>query len=381
MVLLGVGGSIVLQLRRPQAQSDSRDWTKDIAKLEKELEVERADHNKLAGANKQMFAELTQAKAKMDSMERERDTLQKTVTKFETSREQQDKERQREISELKAAQEALLNERKLLIEEEQERQQTAEEERDRLWNDHENTVIATMLDLCKLPHLQFTAYTNNNLPEDFDGSLKPDFLVEFLDQYVIFDAKVSKAASLQTYIDDAVKKTADKLKKNSKIYPHVFLVVPTEAISELKKLIFAKDQYYFYVVSREALAPILASLKRISTYELAETLDPQKRENIINMLAEMATHISYRNAHEILLAKMGTAALERVEQMDPDIAADVAQKQVEKKLSQLSPSELKRLASSLTEQNVAMQQLASPKVAVKKQMIDAAQSVIAQSLL
>ena len=99
------------------------------------------------------------------------------------------------------------------------------------------------------------------------------------------------------------------------------------------------------------------------------------------MLAEMATHISYRNAHEILLAKMGTAALERVEQMDPDIAADVAQKQVEKKLSQLSPSELKRLASSLTEQNVAMQQLASPKVAVKKQMIDAAQSVIAQSLL
>lgn len=114
-----------------------------------------------------------------------------------------------------------------------------EEERDRIWNEHENAVIATLSELCKQPHLHFTSYSNNNLPDEFDGKLKPDFLIDFLGQYVVFDAKASKAESLQTYINDAVKTTAEKIKKNGRIYPHVFLVVPTEAIGELKKLIYA----------------------------------------------------------------------------------------------------------------------------------------------
>ena len=381
LVLLSLGATVVLQFKRPPVATDSRDWSKELAKLEKDLESEKAEHNKLTGANKQMFAELTQVKAKMMSVEKERDNLQSVITKTEAKREQQEKEHTRGLEKIDAAERALKEERQRVLQSEVEAKQIAEEERDRLWNDHENTVIATLIDLCKQPHLQFTSYSNNNLPDDFDGSLKPDFLIDFLGQYVVFDAKISKAQNLQVYIDDQVKKTAEKMKKSGKIYPHVFLVVPTEAIAELKKLIFAKDQFYFYVISREALAPILASLKRISTYELAETLDPQKRENIINMLADMAAHISYRNAHELLLTKMGADTLERVARTDPELALEVEQKRNEKKLSALSPSEIKRIAGSLTEQNAEISSLASPKAAVNKKMIDAAQTVMAQKLL
>ena len=381
VVVFGFAGMFAVLLKRPTVATDARDWNKEIAKLENEVEIEKAEHNKLTGANKQMYAELTQAKAKIQSIEKERDNLQSTLTKMETKREQQEKEHARGLEKIDAAERALKEERQRVLENEVKAKVLAEEERDRLWNDHEVSVISTLVDLCKQPHLQFTSYSNNSLPEDFDGSLKPDFLIDFLGQYVVFDAKVSKAQSLQTYIDDQVKKTAEKMKKSDKIYPHIFLVVPTEAVVELKKLVYAKDKFTFYVVSREALSPILASLKRISTYELAETLDPQKRENIINALAEMQTQINMTSATSLLTTKRGIEVLARMQQTDPELAAEVEQKSKEKTLNAYSPTEIKRLASSLTAQNSEIASLASPKPAVSKKMLDAAQSVISQRLL
>ncbi len=382
-VVLGLGAIIALLLRKPEQTTNVPDEAKmkEIAKLEKDLESALKEKNELSGKGKQMYDSFKNLEAEYKATLKERDNLVKTVNKYEAMQEQREKEHQTLVKDQKSMVTALEKERERVIQSELDARKIAEEERDRLWNDHENGVIAALVDLCKQPQFLFKSYSNTNLPDGFDGSLKPDFLIEFLDQYVIFDAKVSKAQSLQTYIDDAVKKTAEKIRKNGKIYPHVYLVVPTEAITELKKLVYAKDEFYFYIVSREALAPILASLKRISTYELAETLDPQKRENIINMLSELATHISYRNAHELLLTKMGADTLERVSRADPELASEVEQKSAEKKLSQLAPSEIKRLASSLTEQNAAAQQLASPKASVKKSMIDAAQTVMAQKLL
>ncbi len=379
----GIFANLYIQLKKPAAVATAPviDLSKDLARLEKDLEKEREAKNELSGKGKELYDRFKNVESDLKAVSKERDSLQSTLTKLEARREQQEKEHARGLEKIDAAERALKEERTRVIREDEERMQQLNEERDRIWNDHENAVIATMIDLCKQPSLQFTSYSNTNLPDDFDGSLKPDFLVEFLNQYVIFDAKASKAQSLQTYIDEAVKKTAEKVKKNAKIYPHIFLVVPTEAISELKKLIYAKDEYYFYIISREALAPILASLKRISTYELAESLDPQKRENIINMLSELATHISYRNAYELILTKHGAETLERVSRMDPAIAEEVEQKNAERKVSQFSVSEVKRLATSLTEQNAAAQQLVSPKASIKKKHLEAAESVMIQKLL
>jgi hypothetical protein len=376
----GIVVLIGLQLRKP-ASSPVQDQTKEVARLEKELEVERRKLSEQEGKGKQLFASYKNLESDYKATQKECDNLKERITKFEARREQMEKEHRQMVEKMEVAQQALKEERQRVIREEEDMRKSAEEERDRIWAEHENDVIAHLTDMCKQPHFQFTSFTNKTLPDGFDGSLKPDFLIEFLDQYVIFDAKASKAQSLQTYIDDAVRKTADKIRKNPKIYPHVFLVVPTEAISELKKVVYPKDELRFFVVSREALAPILESLKRISHYELAEQLDPQKRENIVNIIAELATHISYRNAHELILTKMGADIIERATLLDPELAHEVEHKQSEKKLSQLSPSEIKRLVSSITEQNIAIQSLASPKAAVKKSTVKAAGEIISQKLL
>ncbi len=381
IIVAGIIIIIGLLLKRPSPHAADPGKDHKIGELEEALKKAEGEKNELIGKNKELFAQHERLKAKFEAQDKECKDLQKKVTKFETNEEQQKKAEEKKLGDLENSRKAFEDAEKRVNDEALAKRQMEEEERDRLWAEHENNVISNMLDMCKQPQYQFTCYTNKTLPEEFDGSLKPDFLIEFLDQYVIFDAKVSKAQSLQGYIDEAVKKTADKVRKNKKIYPHIFLVVPTEAISELKRVVYPKDELMFYVVSREALAPILASLKRISTYELAEQLDPQKRENIINILAELVTHISYRNAHELILTRMGAETVERAAHLDPDIALEVEQKQSEKKMMQLPPSEIKRLVSSITEQKLAASQLASPKAAVKKSFIESAQSVISQKLL
>ena len=297
------------------------------------------------------------------------------------TREQEQKDHRTLIEKQEATLLALKQERDRVLQSEVVARKHAEEERDRIWAEHENTVVAHLSDLCKIPQFQFTCYTNKNLPGEFDGSLKPDFLLELIGQYVIFDAKASKAQSLQTYIDDAVKKTAEKIRKNARIYPHVFLVVPTDAIHELKRVVYPKDELTFYVISREALAPIIASLKRISTYELAEQLDPQKRENILNIISELDYHINLRNGMDLILSKMGSEILEKTQRLDPQIAQEVQQKKNEKRVPQFNTSELKKVVSSLTEQNAIVQQLVSPKALVKKKSILDAQATLAEQLL
>ncbi len=382
-VLFSIGLIFVffLYLRTNTKGNNDETALKEIGKLQKDVEVAQKEKNEIAGKGKQLYDNFKSMESELKVTLKERDALQKSVSKYEALYEQREKEYQQMAMRIEAAEKALKEERQRVIREDEERLEEREKERDRLWAEHEHSVIASLHELCKQPQLQFTTFTNTNLPEEFDGSLKPDFLLKFLNQYVIFDAKVSKAQSLQAYIDDAVKKTAEKVRKNQTIYPHIFLVVPTEAISELKKLVYAKDEYYFYIVSREALAPILASLKRISTYELAETLDPQKRENIIHMLSELSTHIAYRNAHELLLTKMGADTLERVSKTDPELAEEVEQKNTERKLTQLSVSEIKRIASSLTAQNTSIQELTSPKPSVKKKMVEVAELVMSERLL
>ncbi|MBI5156040.1 hypothetical protein HZA45_02065, partial [Candidatus Peregrinibacteria bacterium] len=262
ILLVGIVALIGLQFRKSTAtgsddaatlKAELKEKERRIGELQSNYETEKSEKNKLLGQNKQMYAEQVGVKEEIKTLAKERDALKKQIVEFEAEQHQREKEFSTQLSQLQKAQESLKEERARVIKEEEEERQSAEEERDRLWAEHEKNVVAQLSSLCKSPQMAFAHYTNTNLPDDFDGSLKPDFLLEFLDQYIIFDAKASKAESLQTYINNAVKTTAQKAKKNTKIASMIFLVVPTEAISELKNFSYPVDGYTIYVVSPESL--------------------------------------------------------------------------------------------------------------------------------
>ncbi len=407
LAILGVGALVWTRLGAPQGGVDAekeqlrgeRDQlmtdaatlkatlerrSEEVGELKRTLESERTEKNELAGKGKQLHATFTKLEAKYEALEQERDALKKQQTRFEAEAGRREKEADDKLGKLEAAKLSLDQERDRVVAAEREMQARLEEQRDRIWADHEKSVIARMTDLCKLPQYAFTSFSNTDLPDGFDGSLKPDFMIEFLDQYVIFDAKKSKSESLQTYIANTVKTTVTKVKKNPKIASMIFLVVPSEAISELKVHHHVHDGYTLYIISPEALAPILASLKRITAYEFAEGMDPQQRENIVQLVAELDFHINLRNAADLLLTKMGVSLLARAQKTDPQFAEDVALKKAPMNANArtaLSSSEFKRVVSSLVAQVQETEHLEAPQVSVKKKDLETAKTLISDTLL
>lgn len=371
------------ELREENAQlkAELTQRVEEIGRMTVKIDAERSEKDKWAGTNKQMFLEATKLEAKIEGLTMERDSLKKAVVKFEADMEQREREFNERLARLEAAKLSLDQERQRVIREDEERMAREMTERDRLWADHENTVIANLTDLTKQPQFLFTSYSNTNLPEGFDGSLKPDFMIEFLDQYVIFDAKVSKAKSLQTYVNDQVKKTVEKVKNNDRIYKWIFLVVPASALSELKTHHYPVEGYHLFVISPEAIPAVLASLKNITRYEFAEQMDPQQRENIIQTIAELDFHINLRNAADIVLSKMGVEILQRTRKVDPAIADEVAQKKIPMNAkAAVAASDIKKIVSDLTSQNIEMQTLVSPSAPVQKKELKDAETVITDTL-
>lgn len=343
-------------------KSELAQVSQKLSQTESELKQEKSEKDKLSGQNKEMWA----AKTKL---EQQKEELADKVAKFEANEARKEKELESKLKILDSSKESLEDEKQRIRREDEERVQKEIEERDRMWNEHENAVISTLNEICRSPEYNFKTFDNTNLPEGFDGSLKPDFMIDFLDQYIIFDAKSSRSDNLQTYLNDNVKKTAKKLKGKSEIYPSVFFVIPTEAISELKKTYFYEDGFTFYIISPEAIAPIFAALKKISNYEFAEQMSPQDRENIVNLLAEFDYHINLRNAFDILSAKIGVNILEKAKQLDPEMQDEIAMKKSEIRLENFTPTEIKKLldAKSQTER---IHKFISPKAEIDKKDIE-----------
>jgi hypothetical protein len=400
-LIIGILGFVswkLLQIKMPEDASEKLDLLQkefadtkaqlhikmeELGQQRKELEETRTEKTKFETNSKGLYAEKIELRAKLENLEKERDALKEELSVFKAEDKRRLKEQDQKLQQLNRAEEAFKEERQRVIREDEERRILAETERDRIWNDHENDVIAQLSTFCKMPQLSFTHYTNNNLPDGFDGSLKPDFMIDFLGQYVIFDAKASKAESLQTYINNTVKKTVEKMKKNPQIASTIYLVVPTQAIHELKNHYYPLDGYSVYVICPQSIGPILAALKKITTYELAEQLDPQKRENIINLLSELDLHVNMRNSVDIALSQLGSGLIEKAQNLDPELAEEVSLKKQEKikELPNLMNSTVKKMIASVKTQNEAIEQLIAPKAAIKVADLESATEIVMQRLL
>ncbi|MEK7524486.1 MAG: hypothetical protein AAB588_05675 [Patescibacteria group bacterium] len=339
-----------------------------IGQLSKEMESERTKKDEFAGKNKQLFAEITSLKAENKSVLKEKETISEELAGFKAEKSRKEKEFDSKIQKMDEIRNALEDEKKRIRREDEEREQREKEERDGMWAQHEDNVKAKLAELCKLPQYNFQTYDNKNLPEGFGGKFKPDFMVEFLGQYVIFDAKVSRSDNLQNYVNGNVKSTVEKISKDSKIYPMVFFVVPNEAMATLTKIRFYEQSYEFFVIPPEAMVVILAAFKKISSYELAEQLDPRDRENIVNLIAEFDYHINMRNALDILSSQSGVSVLEKANTLRKDIKDEIGLKKGKMRLQQFSPTEIRTLLDAKIQQD-KIDELTSPKAAIPQENI------------
>jgi len=343
-------GAVVLLLifYRPKESPRIEDSGRYL-ELKAEADSQKTEITSLKTTEQNLKAQLTESQSVIRSRDTEISSLQKQISDYQAKEKQAEAERKTENANLENARKALEQERQRVITEETRRCEDQEANRDRLWAMHETEAIMKMKEICQKPGLLVPSFDNNNLPDDFDTSLKPDFVIRLLDQYVVFDPKLSKPENLQTYLATQAKKTADKFRKSSsfeQIYKSVFFIVPSVALQYLRQFSFYEQGFMFYVIPSESFEPVLTILKRLEDYDLADKYDPQERENIVNLIAAFEQHIRQQNATNILSAVRGLGVLAEKQLIPAEVvdAIEAARKNI--KLHNFRPAELKKLVEN-----------------------------------
>lgn len=344
-------------------ESDIERKSEELGELRGEVKKISKERDELAGRYETVSLERTELQSARKYLEKGLAETKDILARHEAEEIRKQKEFDEKLSKLASAEKALEDERQRIRREDEQEQADILEEQTRIWNDHEQRVIATLRETCQKSSIGFTLHDNTNLPPVFT-KLKPDAMIPFLGQYVVFDAKKSK--SIRTYIPDQVKSTAKKYKDIPEIYPTVFFVIPSEELKELKNLSYTEEGFVFHIISPESIEPILASLRKISEYDTIADFDPQDRETIVNLIANYDRHISLQNAANILFTRESIGLMNSKDGLHEEIRKEIANKKESMRPKKLNEGELKKIAQNIDEQERQTTEFLEPKTTIGK---------------
>lgn len=155
------------------------------------------------------------------------------------------------------------------------------------WREHEQVVRERIKLICQRHTITYADVV------PFHGS--PDNAILFADEYVVFDAKSPAGDDLRnfpTYVK-AQAEAARKYARQEKVRRDVYFVVPSQTLSSLQTFVYNFQDHDVFVISVDALEPIMLTLQRIEAYEFAEQLSPEERDDIIRIIARF-THMTKR---------------------------------------------------------------------------------------
>jgi cation transport regulator ChaB len=155
------------------------------------------------------------------------------------------------------------------------------------WTEHENMVKNRMRSLCQKHTIEYA----ETVP--FKGT--PDNAIRLCDEFIVFDAKSPGSDDLNNfpfYLKDQAEK-AKKYAKQEAVKKDIFFVVPSNTLGVIRQTVFPHGDFDVYVVSADVLEPLLLCLQKIETYEFAEQLTPEERENICRIMGRFA-HLTKR---------------------------------------------------------------------------------------
>jgi len=369
-----------LAQEKARIDAELQSKVKETGSLSEQLQKETSSKDELAGQVKQLDKENFELKNNIRRLEQDRDELQKKVTGYEREEKQNKDKLSSEIKGLDNAKQSFEDEKQRIRGEDEERLKKITEERNRMWSEHQITVVAKLKEICQRPEIGFNFYDDKSLPKSFDGSLKPDFLVEiFAEQYLIFDAKSSEN-KISTYFTAQVPSTVQKIKKSASkdsVYPTIFFVVPNDLMQTARKNFAFQDGYSFFMISPESLAPILWCYKRITQYEFAEQLDPQDRENIVNVLSGYESFIRNQNAMNLLVVRKAVEVIKSKETLSDEIMSQIDLKLKNIKPFTLKVSDMKKLTQSTEELEKQIQDLTAPKADIERKDLEEVKKALA----
>ena len=267
-----------VDLKILRAERDSLSTEKTSLKSKNEIYLKRGT---------ELSNELSALKQKLESRENELNYLREEITKLKSAEEERRKNHEHSVNNLNVIVKRVHEERTKEKEEQHQREIERLLKQKETWSNHEENVKSRIKTICNKHGVEYV----EKVP--FKG--KPDNTLKVNDEFVVFDAKSPASDDLSNfpiYIRNQAE-SVSKYVKEEDVRREIFLVVPTNTLDILEQFEFRLSDYTVYVISIDALEPIILALRKIEDYEFAEKLSPEERENICRVIGKFV-HLSKR---------------------------------------------------------------------------------------
>jgi hypothetical protein len=296
VIFLGFAG-LALYLKQPKSDNEDQIEVKDsrISILEKEL-VEK-DTN-ISNLNKQLeiaaakvggFEQIKIEKARIEErleiIESERNTLKNEIISFQKAEEGRQKEANKNFATAVTLQQSLEKEKERLNDDRVKEKEELLNKMKLKWSDHEKEVQNHLQLICRNNVIKYISQEDFPHPRN-----KPDNSIEIMEQLIVFDAK-SPANDDLTNFPKYIKIQTESLKKYAKhedVKNDLFLVIPSNTLDVINQFHYNIGDYNVYIITKDALEPIILSLKKIEDYEFADKLSPEDRDNVCRIIGKFA---------------------------------------------------------------------------------------------
>ena len=295
-IVIGFVG-LAFYLKRQQTSPASQFEEKDarILVLEKEISERNTtitnltNELQIAAARTENFEQIklekTAINERLTQVDRERNSLKNENIAYQKAEEGRQKEVTKSIASALTLQESLEAEKSRLNDERVQEKEDVLKKMKLKWSDHEKDVQNHLQLICRNNVITYVSQ------EDFPHTRnKPDSSIEIMDQLIVFDAKSPANDDLSNF-PKYIKAQTENLKKYAKhdnVKNDLFLVIPSNTLEVINQFHYNIGDYNVYIITKDALEPIVLSLKKIEDYEFADKLSPEERDNICRIIGKFA---------------------------------------------------------------------------------------------
>ena len=295
-ILFGFIG-LAIYLKKPESGPEAQLEEKDakILVLEKELSERNTTITNLnkqleiAAARAEDFDQIKLEKAaineRLAQVDRDRNTLKNENIAYQKAEEGRQKEVSKSIASALTLQKSLEDEKSRLNDERVQEKEDALKKMKLKWSDHEKDVQNHLQLICRNNLITYVSQEDFPHPRN-----KPDSSIEIMDQLIVFDAKSPANDDLSNF-PKYIKNQTENLKKYAKhdnVKNDLFLVIPSNTLEVIDQFHYNIGDYNVYIISKDALEPVVLSLKKIEEYEFADKLSPEDRDNVCRIIGKFA---------------------------------------------------------------------------------------------
>jgi hypothetical protein len=305
-----------------------------ISDLSAQLAARDETIRQLETKQKQREVELFALREKVDQFLKENSQLKQENTIFRQTESDRKTKYAQDVAALNSIREHIQNDRNREIKERQDTEIDRLVRQKETWAKHQGKVQEIIKTICQKRTIEYV----DKVP--FKGN--PDNTIKICDEFVVFDAKSPASDDLSNF-HAYVKTQTESVKKYIKeenVKKDIFLVVPANTVDVISHFSFNMADYNVYIVTPEALEPLILSLKRLEEYEFVEQLTPEERDNICRVIGKFA-HMTKRRIQ--IDQFFGRQFLEILTKCESDLPRNLLDKVVDyEKSEKLNPPVEKR---------------------------------------